>query len=84
MEVLPGEDIPVSELNDDTVGRVPDRIADVGTNVVWGGIAVRLVRGFSPDPSHAHQDVTGHKVYGDYLLYEDGQTRPHKERSVRS
>ena len=77
VEVLLGEEIPVSKLNDDTVGRVPNRIADVGsTNVEWGRIAVRAVRSFSPDLSHAHQEVTGHKVYGDYLLYEDGQIRP--------
>lgn len=76
VELLLGEDIPVSKLNDDTAGRVLDRIADVGTNVVLGGIAVRVVRSFSLDLSHAHQDITSHKVYGDYLLYEEGHTEP--------
>jgi len=77
VELLLGEDIPVRKLNDDTAGRVLDRIADVGTNVVMGGIAVRVVKSFSLDLSHAHQDVTSHKVYGDYLLYEeDGHAQP--------
>jgi transposase len=74
--LLLGEDIPVSKLNDDTAGRVLDRIAEVGTNVVLGAIAVRVVRGFSLDLSHAHQDVTSHKVYGDYDLYEEGHSQP--------
>jgi hypothetical protein len=74
--LLLGEDIPPSKLTDDTAGRVLDRIADAGTNVVMGAIAVRVMRSFSLDLSHAHQDVTSHKVYGDYLLYEEGHDQP--------
>jgi transposase len=75
--LLLGEDIPVAKLNDDTAGRVLDRIAEVGTNVVMGGIAMGVVRSFALDLSHAHQDVTSHKVYGDYLLYEEeGHAQP--------
>ena len=76
VELHLGEDIPVKKLNDDTAGRVLDRIADVGANVVLGAIAVQVVRSFSLDLSHAHQDVTSHKVYGDYLLYEEGHSQP--------
>lgn len=77
VELLLGEDIPVAKLNDDTAGRVLDRIAEVGTNVVMGGIAMGVVRSFALDLSHAHQDVTSHKVFGDYLLYEEeGHTQP--------
>lgn len=76
VELLLGEDIPMAKLNDDTAGRVLDRIAQVGTNVVMGGVAVRVMRSFALDLSHAHQDVTSHKVYGDYLLYEEGHTQP--------
>jgi transposase len=76
VELLLGEDITASKLNDDTAGRVLDRIAQVGTNVVMGGVAVRVMRSFALDLSHAHQDVTSHKVYGDYLLYEEGHTHP--------
>lgn len=74
--LLLGEDIPASKLNDDTAGRVMDRIADVGTNLVMGAIAVQVMRSFSLDLSHAHQDVTSHKVYGDYLLDEQGHCEP--------
>jgi transposase len=76
VELLLGEDIPVKKLNDDAAGRILDRIADVGTNVVMGGIAVRVVRSFSLDLSHAHQDVTSHKVHGDYLVDEEGRSQP--------
>lgn len=74
--MLLGEDIPAAKLDDDTAGRVLDRIAEVGTNVVMGGIAVGVVRSFGLDLSHAHQDVTSHKVYGDYMLYEEGHDHP--------
>lgn len=77
VELLLGEDIPVSQLNDDTAGRVLDRIAEVGTNVVMRAIAMQVVRSFSLDLSHAHQEVTSHKVFGDYLLHEeDGHAQP--------
>ncbi len=76
VEQLLGENIPPKKLNDDTAGRVLDRIAEVGTNLVMGGIAVQVVRSFSLDLSHAHQDVTSHKVYGDYLLYKEGHSQP--------
>jgi transposase len=77
VELLLGENIPVAKLNDDTAGRVLDRIAEVGTNVVMGGIAMGVVRSFALDLSQAHQDVTSHKVFGDYLLYEEeGHAQP--------
>ncbi len=77
VELLLGENIPVAKLNDDTAGRVLDRIAEVGTNVVMGGIAMVVVRSFALDLSQAHQDVTSHKVFGDYLLYEEeGHAQP--------
>lgn len=56
VDLLLGEDIPVSKLNDDTAGRVLDRIAEVGSKVVMGAIAMRVVRSSSLDLSHAHRD----------------------------
>jgi transposase len=67
---LLGENIPRSKLNDDTLGRVLDRLADVGTNKVLGGVAIRVMKSFELDLSHVHHDTTSRKVYGDYLLYD--------------
>ncbi len=47
MDLLVEEDIPVTEHNDDTLGRrTRGRIAEMGTNVVLGGTAVGVVRDF--------------------------------------
>jgi len=76
VELLLGENIPISKLNDDTLGRVLDRIAEVGTNTILGAIAVAVVRLFSLDVSHVHHDVTSLSVYGDYLLREEDGPSP--------
>jgi transposase len=71
IELLLGEDIPLSKLGDHTLRRVLRRLFEVGTNVVLGAIALRAARTFSLDLSHGHHDTTSHSFYGDYLLYED-------------
>lgn len=76
VEHLLGEDIPLAKLNDDTFGRVLDLLVRVGTNKVLGAIAVAVVRIFSLDLSHAHQDTTSHSVHGDYLLGEEDAPPP--------
>jgi transposase len=77
VEHLLGEDIPASKLNDDTLGRVLDRLSDAGTNTVLGSVAMRVMKSFELDLSHVHHDTTSHTVYGDYLLYEwEGHDQP--------
>lgn len=76
VESLLGEDIPASKLNDDTLGRVLDRLAEVGTNKILGAIAVRVVRLFALDLSHVHHDTTSQSVHGDYLLREENAPPP--------
>jgi transposase len=76
VESLLGEDIPASKLNDDTLGRVLDRLADVGTNKILGAIAVRVVRLFALDLSHVHHDTTSQSVHGDYLLRAEDAPPP--------
>jgi len=77
VEHLLGEAISVSRLNDDTLGRVLDRLADVGTNTVLGAVIIGVMKSFDLDMSHVHHDVTSHSVYGDYLLYErEGHSQP--------
>ena len=67
---LLGEDIAPTKLNDDTRGRVLDRISEIGTNKVLGTIIVRVMKSFELDLSLVHHDATSQKVYGDYLLCE--------------
>lgn len=77
VEHLLGEAIPVSRFNDDTLGRVLDRLADVGTNTALGVVMLGVMKSFDLDMSHVHHDVTSHSVYGDYLLYEwEGHSHP--------
>lgn len=77
VEHLLGESIPASKFNDDTLGRVLDRLSDVGTNTILGSVAVKVMKSFELDLSHVHHDTTSHSVYGDYLLYEwEGHDHP--------
>jgi len=75
-ELLLGEGISVSQLNDDAVGRVLDRLYEVGTNKVLSAIALRAVKLFDLDTSHVHHDTTSRSVYGDYELREEGESLP--------
>jgi transposase len=70
VELLEGEDIPVSKFSDYTLGRVLERVFEVGTNTILGAIAFRAVKSFHLETSPVRHDTTSQKVYGDYLLYE--------------
>lgn len=76
VELLLGEGISVVQLNDDAVGRVLDRLYDVGTNKILSAVALRAVKLFDLDVSHVHQDTTSRSVYGDYELREEGDSLP--------
>ncbi|MCL4552378.1 MAG: IS1634 family transposase [Candidatus Marsarchaeota archaeon] len=77
IELLLGEDIPLAKLADYTLGRVLERLCDVGTNKVLGAVVLGAMKSFSLDTSHAHHDTTSHTVYGDYLLYDwEGNDQP--------
>lgn len=76
-ELLLGEAITADKLNDDAVGRVLDRLYEVGTGKVLSGVAVRTVRLFDLDTTHVHHDTTSRTVYGDYDLYgEESHDQP--------
>jgi len=72
VELLLGEGISVSQLNDDAVGRVLDCLYEVGTNKVLSAVALRAVKLFDLDVSHVHHDTTSRSVYGDYELVTEG------------
>lgn len=69
-ELLLGQDISVDKLKDHTLGRVLERMADVGTHKILGAVILGVMKSFDLDLSHVHHDTTSHTVYGDYLLYE--------------
>ena len=71
LELLLGVDIAPSKLNDDTAGRVLDRLWEAGTGKLLTAVALRAVKMFSLDTSHVHHDTTSVTVYGDYDLYGD-------------
>jgi transposase len=68
-ELLLGEAISPEKLNDDAVGRVLDRLYEVGTAKVLSAISLRAVKLFDLDTTHVHHDTTSRTVYGDYDLY---------------
>ena len=58
---------------DDTVGRVLDRLYDIGTMKVFTACAVRADRVCGFDKRYIHFDTTSIMVYGDYLLSEEAK-----------
>lgn len=68
-ELLLGEAISPAQLNDDAVGRVLDRIYEVGTSKVLSAVSVAAVKLFDLDTTHVHHDTTSRTLYGDYDLY---------------
>ena len=69
--LLFGQDVGPEKFNDDAVGRVLDRIAQVGPGKFLTAIAVRTVRLFDLDLSHVHHDTTSLTLHGDYDLYQN-------------
>ena len=76
--LLLGKAVPAEAFNDDTVGRVLDRLYDTGTMKVFTACAVRADQAFGFDKRYVHFDTTSVTVYGDYLPPEESKehTRP--------
>ena len=71
--LLVGQAIAPDAFNDDTVGRVLERLYDTGTMKVFTACAVRADQAFHFDKRYVHCDTTSVSVYGDYLPPEDQQ-----------
>jgi hypothetical protein len=71
--LLWGTAVPPEVLQDDTVGRVLERLYDTGTMKVLTACAVRADRVFGFDKRYVHFDTTSITVYGDYLPPEDAE-----------
>ena len=71
--LLLGKAIAPGTCDDDTVGRVLDRLYDTGTMKVFTACAMRADQVFGLDKRSVHFDTTSVSVYGAYLPPEDQQ-----------
>jgi len=69
-ELLLGKAVPPQALNDDTVGRVLDRLYDFGTMRLFTACAVRAATRFGLERRYVHFDTTSRSVWGDYHFAE--------------
>ena len=69
--LLLGKAVPPEAFQDDTVGRVLERLYATGTMQVFTACAVRADRVFGFDKRYVHFDTTSIAVYGDYLPPEE-------------
>ena len=68
--LLLGKTVPPQALNDDTAGRVLDRLYDCGTMRLFTACAVRAAMRFGLERRYVHFDTTSHSVWGDYQFAE--------------
>ena len=68
-ELLLGKGIKPEDLNDDTLGRALDEIADCGSTRIFSTIALKAAALYDIDTKFFHGDTSNVQVYGDY---EDG------------
>jgi len=73
MALLLGKAVAPEAFNDDTVGRVLDRLYDVGTMKIFTACAVRADQVYGLDKRYVHFDTTSISVYGDYLPPEEAE-----------
>jgi transposase len=69
-ERLLGKALPPHALNDDTVGRVLDRLDDFGTMRLFTACAVRAAPRFGLERRYVHFDTTSRSVWGAYQCAE--------------
>jgi transposase len=65
-ELLLGKALPAHAFNDDTVGRVLDRLYDFGTMRLFTACAVRAATRFGLERRYVHFDTTSRSVWGAY------------------
>jgi transposase len=69
--LLLGKAVPPHAFNDDAVGRVLDRLYDMGTMKLFTACAVRAVTRFGLERRYVHFDTTSQSVWGDYQFAEE-------------
>jgi hypothetical protein len=70
-ELLLGKALPSHAFTDDTVGRVLDRLYDMGTMKLFTACAVRAAATFGLEHRYVHFDTTSRSVWGEYQCAED-------------
>jgi transposase len=70
-ELLLGKAVPAPAFNDDTVGRVLDRLYNLGTMKLFTACAVRAAARFGLAHRYVHFDTTSRSVWGDYEFAEE-------------
>ena len=74
--LLLGKAVAPEAFNDDTVGRVLERLYDVGTMKIFTACAVRADQAYGLDKQYVHFDTTSISVYGEYLPPEGQPDQP--------
>src|SRR5687767_4078060 len=69
-ELLLGQAIPPQAFHDDAVGRVLDRLYDLGTMKLFTACAVRAAARFGLECRYVHVDTTSRRVWGEYPFAE--------------
>jgi transposase len=70
-ELLLGQALPPRAFNDAAVGRVLDRLYDMGTMTLFTACAVRAAARFDLERRYVHFDTTSRSVWGDYQFAEE-------------
>ena len=65
-EVLIGKGILPDDLNDDSLGRVLDVLAENDVSEIFSHVALNAVKTYNIATDHLHGDTTNMQVYGDY------------------
>ena len=65
--LLLGREVEAKAFNDDTVGRVLDRLFEVGTQRIFSELSQAAVQRFAIPLKHVHHDTTSVTLHGDYL-----------------
>jgi transposase len=70
-DLLLGKAVPPHALNDDTVGRVLDRLYDMGTMKLFTACAVRAAARYGLERRYVHFDTTSRSIWGEYQFAEE-------------
>jgi transposase len=81
--LLLGKAVVPGAFDDDTVGRVLDRLYDTGTMKVFTACAVRADQALHFDKRYVHFDTTSVSVYGDYLPPEPPPQQAEAQEQAR-
>ena len=76
LELLLGEAVDPTYLNDDNFGRLLDRLYAANTSRMFSHLAMNALEASEIDTAHLHFDTTSISVCGAYALPEDAEQAP--------